>query len=213
MRKAGEELKEARLEKGLSLEDVSKSTKIKLQFLEYIEKGEYGKLPSVSYAQGFVRNYARFLKVNEKTVMAIFRREFDEEKTFRVLPKGFDKTEEFPIRRLKFSRAVFLTAAIFVIFLGYLLFQYREAFISPPLSINSPLQNSTVSSSLVTVSGKTDPNSTVYVDGNAVSIDENGNFKKTLNVFPGKVVITVKAINKFLKVSQKQITINVNQGP
>ena len=61
MIKAGEKLQEARLSKGLTLEDVSKSTKIKISYLEFIENGEYEKLPSVSYAHGFVRNYAKFL--------------------------------------------------------------------------------------------------------------------------------------------------------
>ena len=94
MIKAGERLKEVRLARDLTLEDVEKSTKIKTSYLEFIENGQYDKLPSVSYAQGFVRNYADFLGLPEKEIMAIFRREFDEEKAYRVLPKGFDKKQE-----------------------------------------------------------------------------------------------------------------------
>jgi cytoskeletal protein RodZ len=101
MTKAGEKLQTTRLEKGLTLEDVSKGTKIKIDFLKYIEEGEYNKLPSVSYAYGFVRNYAGFLGIPEKEIMPLFKREFDEEKVYRVLPRGFEKTEEFPVSRLK----------------------------------------------------------------------------------------------------------------
>lgn len=212
MTKAGIKLKEKRLEKGLSLEDVSKSTKIKQEFLEFIENGSYEKLPSVSYAQGFVRNYAKFLGLNEKEIMAIFRREFEGEKLYRVLPKGFEREEEFPISRLKIRRSAFFIILSFLIFLGYIFFQYRYAIINPPLTITSPKNLSVNSSSQITVIGKTDSNATVYVNSDAVSVDENGNFQKVIFVFPGKAIITVRAVNKFLKETTKKIEINVVPG-
>lgn len=212
MTKAGEKLKEKRLEKGLTLEDVSKSTKIKAEFLEFIENGSYEKLPSVSYAQGFVRNYAKFLGLNEKEIMAIFRREFEGEKIYRVLPKGFEREDEFPIKRFKMRRSALFIIFGILIFLGYILFQYRYAVINPPLTIVSPKDLSQTSSSQITIFGKTDPNATVYVDSNAVSVDGSGNFQKVINVFPGKVTITVKAINKFLKETVKKLEVNVVSG-
>ena len=212
MIRAGEKLREIRLEKGLSLEDVSKSTKIKTPFLESIENGDYQKLPPVSYAQGFVRNYAKFLGLPEKEIMAVFRREFDEEKTYRVLPKGFDQRKEFPVSGFKIKQTAFLIFVIFVIFAGYILFQYRYAFINPPLSVSFPKDKSSILSSYVKVIGKTDPNSTVFVDKDAVSVDQNGNFEKIINVFPGKTIITVKAVNKFSRETQKKIEVNVKPG-
>ncbi|MEK7160238.1 MAG: helix-turn-helix domain-containing protein [Patescibacteria group bacterium] len=209
MTKAGEKLKEKRLEKGLTLENVSKSTKIKREFLEFIEDGKYEKLPSVSYAQGFVRNYAKFLGLNEKEIMAIFRREFEGEKLYRVLPKGFEREDEFPISKFKIRRSALFIILSFLIFLSYILFQYRYAVINPPLSITSPKNLSQISSSQITIFGKTDSNATVYVNSNAVSVDESGNFQKVIFVFPGKVTITVKAVNKFLKETTKKIEVNV----
>ncbi len=209
MTKAGIKLKEKRLEKGLSLEDVSKSTKIRIEFLEFIEEGLYAKLPSVSYAQGFVRNYAKFLSLNEKEIMAIFRREFEGEKLYLVLPKGFEKEDEFPISKFKIRRSGLFIILSFLIFLGYIFFQYRYAVINPPLTITSPKNLSVNSSSQITVLGKTDPNATIYVNSDAVSVDESGNFQKVIFVFPGKTIITVKAINKFLKETTKKIEVNV----
>jgi len=213
MTTAGEKLQEARLDKGLTLEDVSKSTKIKVPFLEFIEAGDYSKLPSVSYAQGFVKNYTKFLGLSEKEIMAIFRREFDEEKAYRVLPKGFDSSEDFPLSRVRIGQTVFLIFLILMIFFGYILFQYRYAFINPPLRITSPKNLSTVSSSTIKVTGKTDSNSTVYVNKDAVSVDSSGNFEKTIIVFPGKNLIDVKVVNKFSKQSEQKIEVNVKPGP
>src|ERR1035437_9008307 len=95
MIKSGEKLQQTRAEKGLSLEDVAKGTRIKKEFLSYIENGEYQKLPSASYAHGFVRNYARFLGLPDEEILAIFRREFDQEKAYKVLPKGFEDRQRF----------------------------------------------------------------------------------------------------------------------
>lgn len=209
MIKAGEKLKEKRLEKDLSLEDVSKATKIKAEFLEFIENGEYSKLPSVSYAQGFVRNYAKYLRLNEKEIMAIFRREFDEDKAYKVLPKGFEKTEEFSVSKFKFGRTAFFIFIIFAVFVGYILFQYRYAFINPPLRVDTPTQNSVISASFIKVTGKTDSNATVYVNKDAVTVNESGIFEKTVNVFPGKVTVIVKAINKFMRQTEKKIEVTV----
>lgn len=212
MTTVGEKLQEARLDKGLTLEDVSRSTKIKVPFLEFIEAGEYSKLPSVSYAQGFVKNYTKFLGLSEKEMMAIFRREFDEEKAYRVLPKGFDSSQDFLISRVRVGQTVFLILLVLIIFFGYILFQYRYAFINPPLTITFPKDLSTVFSSEVKITGKTDSNSTVYVNKDAVSVDSNGNFEKTIIVFPGKNLIDVKAVNKFSKQSEKKIEVNVKSG-
>lgn len=212
MIKAGDKLKERRLEKGLSLEDVSKSTKIKPEFLEFIENSSYEKLPSVSYAQGFVRNYAKFLALPEKEIMAIFRREFEGEKIFKVLPKGFSSEDEFPISRFRIRRSgIFIVLGLFI-FLGYILFQYRYAVINPPLEISSPKDLANISSSTVTVYGKTDSNATVFVNSEAVSVTQSGNFQKVINVFPGKTTITIKAINKFSRESVKKIEVNVTSG-
>lgn len=209
MIKSGEKLQQIRVEKGFSLEDVAKATKIKSQFLSYIEEGNYQKLPSASYAYGFVRNYARFLGLPDEEILALFRREFDEDKAYRVLPKSLEEREEFPIVKFKAKRTIFLGIIIFLFLIGYLIFQYRDAFLNPPLEISSPQNMSTVNSSQVTVSGKTEPNATVYVEKNEVSIDENGNFQKVIDVFPGVTTITVKVINKFSRETDKTIQIDV----
>jgi cytoskeletal protein RodZ len=211
MIKSGEKLQQTRAEKGLSLEDVAKGTRIKKEFLSYIENGEYSKLPSASYAHGFVRNYAKFLGLPDEEILAIFRREFDEDKTYKVLPKGFEQKQNFPVFKFKIRQAVLLSGVVVFFFLGYLLFQYRDAFLNPPLNISSPKQGS-VSSSQVKVTGTTDSNAIVYINKDAVTVDEGGNFAKVINVFPGQTTIIIKAVNKFSRQTEKDITVNVRPG-
>src|SRR5438105_1893577 len=101
MQKIGQLLHQQRLRRKLSLQDAERAIKIKASFLEAIEKGEYNKLPSRAHAQGFVASYAQFLGISKHQASALFRREFDEKRVFRVLPKGFSPDDEFPLKRRK----------------------------------------------------------------------------------------------------------------
>lgn len=193
----GEKLYGERIKRGLTLDEVAKATKIRSSFLEYIEKGEYKKLPSGTYAHGFVRNYARFLGLPEHETLALFKREYAEEKFLRVLPEGLIKNDDFPLSKFKIAQALKVFSLIFVALLIYIIFQYRSAIFNPSLSISSPKENAIISSQAVTVIGKTDSNSTVFINNESAALDKNGNFKKTINVFPGKTIITIKSVNSF----------------
>ena len=199
MIRAGQRLRDERKRKGLTIPEVSNATKIRQEFLAAIEKGEYNKLPSSSYAQGFVRSYTRFLELPERETLALFRREFDADKDYDVLPEGLSGKKEVPIRRFKIRQAVLLGVLIFILLIGYIIFQYRYAFINPPLSIESPQDLQSFDSSTVTVSGKTDSAATVYVEDSVVTVSDDGSFKKEIVQFPGKTTITIKVINRFGK--------------
>jgi cytoskeleton protein RodZ len=54
----GEELRDARLALGLSIEDVAAELRIRRVYLIALEEGRLKDLPSPAYAVGFVRNYA-----------------------------------------------------------------------------------------------------------------------------------------------------------
>lgn len=195
----GDRLCRERARIGYTLEEVSKATKIRASFLLAIEKGEYKKLPLGTYAHGFVRNYARFLKLPEREILAIFKREYDEEKFLKVLPEGLTGNEDFPIFKIRFTQALKVLLLIFIVLLTYIIFQYRSAIFNPSLSVFSPEEDSIVSSQTITVIGKTDSNATVFINSDLTVLDKNGNFRKTINVFPGKTKITVKSINNFNK--------------
>jgi len=57
----GEELRDARLALGLSIEDVAAQLRIRRVYLVALEEGRVKDLPSPAYAIGFVRNYAAAL--------------------------------------------------------------------------------------------------------------------------------------------------------
>ena len=55
---AGERLRAARQEKGLSLEDIAAQTRIPRRHLENLENANWDQLPAPTYTIGFARSYA-----------------------------------------------------------------------------------------------------------------------------------------------------------
>src|SRR5438046_10757794 len=108
MVRLGHRLHQLRLQRRKSFEEIAQELKIKPKFLAAIERGEYHKLPSPAYAQGFVRNYASYLGLSKAETTMLFKREFDEKRAMKVLPDSMIKTKEFPIQRLKIQQSAFL---------------------------------------------------------------------------------------------------------
>ncbi len=65
---AGEKLREAREAQGLSLAEIAARTRIPLRQLEAIENSDYGQLPSITYAVGFAKAYARAVGADEVAI-------------------------------------------------------------------------------------------------------------------------------------------------
>jgi cytoskeletal protein RodZ len=210
MIRIGQKLRDARTEKGLTLEEVSKATKIRVAFLEALEKGDYKNLPSSAYAHGFVKNYAEFLGLPQKETVALFKREFDEREYLGVLPKNFTDQDDITLSGFKFRQTSLIVVLIFIVLVGYLGFQYRYAFFNPPLDITSPKEGQTVSQD-VTVIGKTDLNAIAVVNDNPTTVDQDGNFSKSVTLFPGKATIIVRVQNRFGKQTRLERHVNVQE--
>lgn len=208
MRKISEILKESRLKKHLSLEDVERSTKIKKQFLEALELGDFKKLPSESYALGFVKNYATYLGFSPTTAAALFRRE-NESKLIDILPSYKKKPQSAPKRFFMRSPKGMFVLLIGLIIFGYLAFQFSFLFVGPKLLITSPKNGQMIESNVVEVSGKTDPYATVTVNGEEVYVDLSGTFRKTFYVYSGSTELTIVSKNRYGKESRKSVQVRV----
>jgi cytoskeletal protein RodZ len=66
----GETLRSAREERGLSLTEAERETKIRQKYIAALEDDNATALPGPTYARGFLRNYASFLDLNAKELIA-----------------------------------------------------------------------------------------------------------------------------------------------
>ncbi len=74
----GQYLRREREMRGVSLAEVSAETKVKRPFLEAIEAGEHGGLPSPIYVRGFLRSYAAFIGLEAGDVLQRYQEALDQ---------------------------------------------------------------------------------------------------------------------------------------
>src|SRR5512136_1811666 len=70
----GDQLRRAREDKGLSLEESEKATGIRKRFLQAMEEGRFDALPGEIQLRGFLRNYAGYVGLNGDDLIAIYER-------------------------------------------------------------------------------------------------------------------------------------------
>ena len=68
----GEQLKQARLARGLTLEQAAQTTRIRRHYLEALERDDRGTLPSPVQGRGFLRLYAGYLDLPTEPLVALW---------------------------------------------------------------------------------------------------------------------------------------------
>lgn len=211
MQTVGQLLKKARLEKGISLEEIASQTKIRQNFLSNLEADDFASLPSLTSAKGFLKTYADFLGLSTDQILAVFRRDFGKKEGKKFLPQGLIR----PIddRNLLWSPKFSLIALIAVVFLGlaaYLIFQYFSLVKSPFLKITFPTDGATVSQEVINVNGQTDADALLTVNGDSVLLQDDGVFEHQLILFKGENQIIIEATSKNGKKTKNQLKVFLN---
>jgi transcriptional regulator with XRE-family HTH domain len=93
LEKFAEELKNVRLGKGLSLQQMSAKTRIDIKFLEAIDNGNFGFLPEL-YVKAFIKQYAKVLELDEKEILQKYE-DAKAEKTVEA-----DETNSLPEQKI-----------------------------------------------------------------------------------------------------------------
>ncbi|MGC8872978.1 MAG: helix-turn-helix domain-containing protein [Chloroflexia bacterium] len=75
MAPVGDTLRERREERGLTLDDVSRQTRIRREYLEALESSQYDRLPADVYVRGFLRAYAQLLGLDPTETVRAYEKE------------------------------------------------------------------------------------------------------------------------------------------
>jgi hypothetical protein len=68
----GRALRSARLRQGKSLDEASRETRVRTEYLEALELEEFDALGSDVYVRGFLRSYAKYLGLSHEKVIGIY---------------------------------------------------------------------------------------------------------------------------------------------
>ncbi|MGB7998689.1 MAG: RodZ domain-containing protein [Anaerobacillus sp.] len=93
MTELGQRLKEARSDKGLSIEEVQSITKIQKRYLLAIEEGNYELLPGNFYTRAFIKNYAEAVGLHGEEMLEEYASEIPKATT--------DVPESLPPRKMR----------------------------------------------------------------------------------------------------------------
>lgn len=141
MKKLGEQLYNSRNKKGISLEQAAESTRIRYEYLDALERGDYKELPADVYTKGFIRNYSIFLGLNPEVTLALFRRENSSATPASKLKKITEPKKEGFSLRLTQDKLLILFVIVFVVgFLGYIFTRVNSVLKPPELQVESPVE-------------------------------------------------------------------------
>lgn len=186
-------LQKARLEKQITLDVASRDLKIRKKYLEALEAEAFHIFSSPVHVIGFLKNYSRYLGLDESQIMAFYRRDFGGEKNSleNIKPTGT------ALPWLSHTKIVLMAAIIiFLTFFAYLLFQYSQFLKPPVLIVDNPAGDARVKSLEIIVSGRTTPETTLQINGQEITVEDNGSFKENLALKSGTNVINFTATNR-----------------
>ncbi|WP_347550319.1 RodZ domain-containing protein [Pseudalkalibacillus hwajinpoensis] len=93
MTELGQRLKEARNDKGLSIEEIQSITKIQKRYLHAIEEGNYELLPGNFYTRAFIKNYAEAVGLSGEDLL--------DEHASEIPKATLDVPENLPPRKMR----------------------------------------------------------------------------------------------------------------
>lgn len=97
--KLAEELKKARKEHNLNLQQLSAKTKIDIKFLEAIEAGDFAFLPEL-YVKAFIKEFARVVGLDEQKIVKKYEN-IKEGKLYEEAEEQADLKEQAPVKETR----------------------------------------------------------------------------------------------------------------
>lgn len=182
----GQELRERRTALGMTMDDLARAARVSTRHISALEKNDYHVFPAKVYAQGTVRRLARIFSAEDGVLLiSMLDREWPREKSGSagqriILPSAPRRLPQFfHISRKIEALVAGMFFALLLGFLGWRLF----IFTAPPvLIITNPAPNSRITTPAATITGRTEKESRLTVNGREINIDERGAFREDIEL-------------------------------
>lgn len=216
----GERLKNCRQQAGVSLDEISRATKVSVKYLQSIEKGDFSSLPGDVYAKNFLRAYANFLGLNCSEFLSLYK---TENKIYSKVNKSSSNNDfKKPVERIsKFNLVVtpkivrgIIVGILALACLVYIGVKIKAIMTPPLLLIESPADNLATEQNFIEIIGKIDPGTTLEINGQQVLADQQGNFSEVIDLQTGINMIEIVATKRHGKQTKvyRQIVVNETEG-
>jgi len=187
------QLQAGRQDRNLKINEVAKKLNINEKYLIALEEGRYGQLPRGVYEKKILREYALFLGLNYRQLIEEYETEMNV-----IEPKRRKEIFSKPVIKARLLWAMPKILKNLIIFLiiaacfVYLVLRVNKIISPPLLIIDRPAQNQTTRETSLLISGRTETEANLTINGETVLSDKSGNFSKEINLKNGinKIVIT-----------------------
>lgn len=141
MGELGQLLRETREARGITLEEVEASTRIRAKFVRALEEAEYDKLPTPGHVSGFLRNYVLYLGLDVDEVRAMYDKETASRNLFLpgiFHPKDIDLEPRRPLVKANIILGLVVATVVLVVG-GYTFWWYGWPRVQPLLRLLTPM--------------------------------------------------------------------------
>ena len=174
----GEVLRLARINQGLSLEELQEKTEIQLHFLEAMEADDFDQLPSTFYARSFLRKYAWAVELDERIVLDAY----DSGSMITYEEVDVDEEDLSGRRRSNKKKTSYLPLFYFVlfalsilIFVTYYVWNYIQTQPTRPSSPNYSVVSSISSTTSTSSSSSSQTSSPSSTTESTITVSGEGN--------------------------------------
>ena len=113
-------------------------------------------------------------------------------------------TERYKTRK---NIQIFVLVLLLALVVGYTLYEVQRIVMGPKVTVLSPANGMTVSSSTVEVTGTTRNIADISLDDRKIFVDEKGDFSETVLLESGYNAIDIKASDKFGSQTEKLLEV------
>ena len=174
----GEVLRLARINQGLSIEELQAKTDIQMNLLEAMEADDFDQLPSPFYARSFLRKYAWAVELDERIVLDAY----DSGSMITYEEVDVDEEDLSGRRRSNKKKTSYLPLFYFVlfalsilIFVTYYVWNYIQTQPTRPSSANYSVVNSTSSTTSSSSSSSSQASSSSSTAESTITVSGEGN--------------------------------------
>lgn len=194
----GEALRELRALRGFTVVDLGRRTGIHPLILETLEAEHLEDLADPVYAARHVAVLSHTLEGRSRYLVEAYQALLTRQGlagTHTIFPKPKIRMRDLFVSSRMIGFAGFILFVLLVI--GYVVWQASVVSSVPRLSISTPVEGATVDLPRIAISGATDPEALITVNGETAFVDGNGSFQTLVDLPRGLSTIHVEARRRY----------------
>lgn len=204
-----DKLRQARLDQGKSLEEIARDTKIQVKYLEFLEEGDYQKLPGDIYSKAWIKLYAEYLSLDAKELLVDYKIEKTVSDRLVAGHKVKDNSKSFNFYNF-LKPGVLKISVISILIVGllsYIAWEINNTLSAPEIVIFEPGNNIRTTESSIVVRGQAEAEVQVSINNELTLLDKEGNFSKEINLVNGLNNLSISAKKKHSKSTEIELVI------